>query len=61
MLVLLIEGLRAFQGPWDPLGALILGAALLLLLLRPAPRRSGAEKPAGLAPVPVTARPQPSG
>jgi CDP-diacylglycerol--glycerol-3-phosphate 3-phosphatidyltransferase len=61
MLVLLIEGLRAFQGPWDPLGALILGAALLLLLLRPAPRRSAVEKPAGLAPVPVTARPQPPG
>jgi phosphatidylglycerophosphate synthase len=61
MVALLIEGLRAFQGPWDPLGALILGTALLLLLLRPAPRRSGAEKPTGLAPVPLTARPQRSG
>ena len=61
LLALLIEGLRAFQGPWDLLGALALGAALLLLLLRPAPQGSGAEKPAGPAPVPVTVRPQRSG
>ncbi len=41
-LLLLIEGLRAFQGSWDPNGALVLGSALLLYLLQPA-------KPAGVA------------
>jgi phosphatidylglycerophosphate synthase len=41
-LLLLVEALRAFQGPWDATGALVLAAALLLYLLRPA-------RPAGTA------------
>jgi hypothetical protein len=64
LVVLLSEGLSSFQGPWDPLGAMALGAALLLLLLRPAPRRSGAPAPRNRpAPAagPVTARPRRAG
>ena len=39
LLFLLVEALRAFQGPWDPVGVLSLTAALLLYLLRPAKLR----------------------
>jgi len=35
LLFLLVEALRAFQGPWDALGVLSLSSALLLYLLRP--------------------------
>ncbi len=42
-LLLLIEAWRSFQGPWDATGAVVLSAALLLYLLRPA-------SPAGSAP-----------
>jgi hypothetical protein len=50
LLFLLVEALRAFQGPWDPIGVLSLTAALLLYLLRPANPSGGA------SPAPVTRR-----
>jgi phosphatidylglycerophosphate synthase len=50
LLFLLVEALRAFQGPWDPVGVLSLTAALLLYLLRPANPSGGA------SPAPVTRR-----
>jgi hypothetical protein len=40
-LLLLVEALRAFQGPWDAIGALSLSVALLLLLLLDLPRPAG--------------------
>jgi CDP-diacylglycerol--glycerol-3-phosphate 3-phosphatidyltransferase len=40
-LLLLVEGSRAFQGPWDVTGAIALSVALLLYLLRPASPAAG--------------------